>query len=283
MRVEYLGTLAYSEIGKERRAAEKRRLRRALNNLDDDIIGDLIGIKIEARMPVSVLSALDTVYSLRLQLAQVSGDSLESLYEILCRERQEQISKALTKKYAFAGTVNEKIEILERLESIEMFVHAAHSRFALDKSEELNGFSDLTYSQRLRLSWMFGMESVDYKEILATILPQVKDAFDIKTVTDLEMFGTEDCRRHVMELYSEMIEAALHNGDTPELGRLLNIGAHLSYDPQRRPILLGVADRATRVAGVTRPEMLVIPKAAEMYGQLDTVLGKYTDVNSLTT
>ncbi len=274
MQVEYLRTLACSEIGREHRAEEKRKLNKALKCLNDDLIGDIISVKIDAEMSVSTLYALETIFFLRLQLAQLADESNEPVYESLCRYRYEQISKALTKKYRNAATVNEKIEILERLEAIEMFINNEHSRLALEKSEELAGTPGLTYSQQLRLTWMFDMESADWKGTIDRLLPQVRDAFDLATITDIGMFGTEDQRQSIADIYTSQFDAALQAGDTAELGRLLSLAAYRTIAPQRREQLAALAAKAADIPGLSLPEKRVIPIAAEIYSQIYIFLGK---------
>ena len=243
--------------------------------MNDDLIGDIISVKIDAEMSVSTLYALETIFFLRLQLAQLANESNEPVYESLCRIRYEQISKTLTKKYRSAATVNEKIEILERLEAIEMFVNNEHSRLALEKSEELAGAPGLTYSQQLRLSWMFDMESANWKETIDRLLPQVSNAFDLATLADIEMFGTEEQRQRIMHLYTSRFDAALQTGDTAELGRLLSLAAYRTIAPQRREHLTVLAAKAADIPGLSLPERRVIHLAVEIYARIDTLTGKY--------
>ncbi len=274
MQVEYLRSLACSEIDRNHRAEEKRKLNKALKCLNDDLIGDIIGVKIDADMSVSTLYALETIFFLRLQLAQLSGESNEPVYESLCRYRYEEISKALTKKYRSAVTTNEKIEILERLEAIEVFINNEHSRLALDKSEELAGTPGLTHSQQLRLSRMFDMESDDWQGTIDRLLPQACDAFDLATLADIGMFGTEEQRQSIMSLYTSLFDAALQAGDTSELGRLLSLAAYRTIASQRREQLTALAAKAASIGSLSLPEKRVIPIAAEIYSRIDILLGK---------
>ncbi|MCM1142249.1 MAG: hypothetical protein NC453_27070, partial [Muribaculum sp.] len=80
--------------------------------LNDNIIGDIIPIKVDATMSVATLYAIETIFYLRLQLAQVAWDDNTPAFESLCRARFEQIANALEEKYPKAATLNEKIEIL---------------------------------------------------------------------------------------------------------------------------------------------------------------------------
>ena len=50
----------------------------------DEYIKDMVDIKIHSKMSVSTLYALETIFYLRLQLAQVSWDANEILYEDKC-------------------------------------------------------------------------------------------------------------------------------------------------------------------------------------------------------
>jgi len=92
----------------------------------DEYINGMIVIKINSKMSVSTLYALETIFFLRLQLAQVSWDANEALYEDICRDRFERISKALTEKYRNTKSINEKIEILERIEVISLNINNDH-------------------------------------------------------------------------------------------------------------------------------------------------------------
>lgn len=82
-----------------------------MNIINDDIIGDIIPLKIDACMSVATLSALEASFYLRLQLAQVSDYENVSFYE----DRFGNIAMPLFKKYTVIKTLNEKIEILEHL------------------------------------------------------------------------------------------------------------------------------------------------------------------------
>ena len=172
MQVEYLQTLVSSEFEKERKSAAKRKLIRDLKTLNDDIIGDIIPIGIDADMSVATLHALETIFYLRLQLAQVGWEDNESIYNGLCRDRFEQLAKALRKKYDTTSSINEKIEILERLASLGMTIDRDDFSFALDDAENLKGLSNLTYAQKLRLNWLPDINSENESEIVAKLLSE---------------------------------------------------------------------------------------------------------------
>lgn len=75
MMVEYLRSQIILEFAKQDRIRTQRKLARGLKTLNDNIIGDIISLKIiEDTMSVSTLFALETIFYLRLQLAQISDD-----------------------------------------------------------------------------------------------------------------------------------------------------------------------------------------------------------------
>ncbi len=100
----------------------------------DEYISDLIDIKINSKTSVSTLYALEMIFFLRLQLPQVSWDANETLYEEICRDCFEQISMALIEKYRNSKSINEKIEILERIEAISLDINHDHRLFALEEA-----------------------------------------------------------------------------------------------------------------------------------------------------
>jgi len=58
MQVEYLQALTASEFKKQRQLKAKRKLNRNQKTLNEDLIGDIIDIKIDTAMSVSTLYAL---------------------------------------------------------------------------------------------------------------------------------------------------------------------------------------------------------------------------------
>lgn len=281
LQVEYLHVLAYAEIKTERRTAENRKLNRAFKALDDEFIGDIIGIKIDSDMSVSTLYALETIFLLRLQLAEVSGDDKASTYRSLCRSRYGEISKVLTAKYPSATTINEKIEILERIQEIEMFLRNDYSEFALEEAQELAGQPGLTYSQQLRLSNIFNFGSDDFIADIDTLLAQAKDAFDMKTLLDIEQFGTDIQRRAVMGKYRQMFHNAITENDIAALARLLTAAAYTASNPQWRPLLASLAIRVVTAESLTLPERHITAIAAAIYSKINALTGKYYGVNDI--
>jgi len=275
MQVEYLQALIFSEFKKQRRLKAKRKLNRNLKTLNDEFIGDIIDIKINADMSVSTLYALETIFYLRLQLAQVSWEDNEPIYESLCRDRFEQLSKALTKKYATATSLNEKIEILERLEVISLTLHSDHSYFALEEASSLEDLPNLTYAQRLRLKWLPGIKCEDDSRIVAELFSQANDSFVMGTIAQIFDFITDEDRNAVIDRYIAMVDAAIASNDTAELGKLLALAAYWTSNPGVRQILSEIVTKAALLAGVSLPEKRVNAIAAEIYAKIDTITGKY--------
>ena len=77
MKVEYLRSLAITEFKKQQQLKANRKLAKDLKTLNDNIIGDFIDFKIDADMPLSDLRALESIFYLRLQLAQVGWEDNE--------------------------------------------------------------------------------------------------------------------------------------------------------------------------------------------------------------
>lgn len=282
MQVEYLSTLVYSEIRNGNRTYERQKLNRRIKTLEDNLIREFTSIRITADMPVSTLYAMETVFDLRLQLAQVSGEYNLSTYETLCRFKFEDIAKALTKKYRFSTTLNEKIEILERLEIIELQLNADHNLFVLEETQILSELSELTDFQRLRLDYMANMEPENWEALIDNLLPQAKDAFDIKTLLDIDIFGSESQRKSILDLYAEIFDQSLAMNDSGEIARLLTAASQSTRDPLRRDILCGIAQKAASLTSITMPEKQIIPVAAEIFDRMEAVTGMYDGAGPMT-
>lgn len=110
----------------------------------DEYINDIIDIEINSRMSVSTLYALETIYYLRFQLAQVSLEKSKAMIEALCRKRLKQLAEVFMEKYATADSVNMKIEILERIEVITLILTGRHSDFALEEASIIEDGPNLT-------------------------------------------------------------------------------------------------------------------------------------------
>ncbi len=172
-------------------------------------------------MSVSALYALEMIFFLRLQLAQVSWDANETMYEEICRDRFEQIPKTLIEKYRNSKSINEKIEILERIEVISLKFDNVHSLFALEEASIMEDLPNLTCAQKLRLKWLLNLIPDDDSKIVARLLPQTDSSFEMATLALISDFCTEEERAAIFDRYLEMFDTALSANDTAELGNLL--------------------------------------------------------------
>ncbi len=278
MQVEYFQALASSEFEKERKSAAKRKLARDLKTLNEDIIGDIIPIEIAADMSVATLHALETIFYLRLQLSQVGWDEKEPIYNGLCRDRFEQLAKTLRKKYDTAFSINEKIEILERLVSIDLTIDNQDLSFALDEAENLKELPNLTYAQKLRLDWLPDIGPENESQIVADLLPQADSSFELATLALIFDFITAEEREAVLDRYFDLFDTALTVGNVAELGKLLTLAAYWNIYPTIRSRILDAATKAQTVDGLSLPERCVNPMAAEIYTRIDNITGKYEGV-----
>lgn len=249
--------------------------------INDNLIGNILPLKIDSDMSISTLFALETIFYLRLQLAQVSGAKDEPVHEDLCRNRFEQIAKALAKKYTKIESLNEKIEILERLSVIGGEIHSHHEDFAIEEAYKLKDLPDLTYAQKLRLDWIPNINSENESEIVAKLLPDANTAFEIATLALISNFITAEEREAVLNLYFNLFDKALSANDTTELGNLLTLAAYWNSNPTLRPLLTAAANKAASIEVLSLPEKRVNLIAAEIYRQIDTITGKYEDFTEI--
>lgn len=299
MQGKYLQALIFTEFAKQRRLKANRKLAKSLKTLNDDLIGDIIPLKINADMSVSTLYALETIFYLRLQLAQVGWADNEPIYESLCRNRFEQIAKALTKKYKSAESLNEKIEILERLAAIGMTINSDHLYFALEEASRLlesastlNGphssilnptslVEPLALAQKLRLEWLPNINSVDDSKIVAQLLPQANDSFVMATIGLIIDYITDEERAAVLDRYIAMVDAVIASNDTAELGNLLALAGYWNSNPTVRKRLSEIITEAALLEGISLPEKRVNAIAAEIYSKIDTITGKYEVLDNI--
>lgn len=279
--VEYLRSQIISEFAKRERLRKKRLLSSRLKTLKDNIIGDIVPLKIDDTMSLSTLYALETIFYLRLTLAQISDDDNSSTYELLCLDRFERIANALEKKYLKAATLNEKIEIIERLSIIGGMIHSHHEDFAIEEADKLKDFPDLTYAQKLRLNWIPSITSEDESEVVAKLLPEANTSFEIATLSLIADFVTDKEREAVLNRYFDLFEIALKSGDLDELGKLLNVAAYWNSNPTIRHQLTEAVNRASSIEALSLPERCVNEIAATIYAQIDKITGKYDEVSDI--
>ncbi len=280
MQVEYQQGLIFTEFKRIHRASVKRKLARELKTLNDDLINDIIPVKIDSGMTVSTLHALETIFYLRLQLAQVGWEENEPIYNSLCRDRFEQLAKALRQKYVSASSLNDKIEILERLAAIGMTIDSDDFSYALEEAEKLKELPGLTYAQKLRLDWLTNINSENESQIVADLLPQTISSFELATLALITDFITDEEREAVINRYFDLFDAALSAGNIAELGKLLTLAAYWNSDPTIRPRLTAAATKAQAVAGLSLPERRILHLAAEIHTLIDEVTGKYNNISA---
>lgn len=286
MAVEYLRSQIITEFAKQKRLKNKQKLSRGLKSLNDNIIGDIIPLKIDDTMSVSTLFALETIFYLRLALAQISDVDNSSTYELLCQDRFEQIANALKRKYPKAATLNEKIEILERLSVIGGEIHSHHEDFAIEEADKLlnspslvvRAGERLTYAQKLRLSWIPSITSENKSEIVAKLLPEANTAFEMATLALISDYITAEEREAVLNRYFYLLDTALSTNNTAELGNLLALAAYWNSDPILRPRITEAANKVAPIKGLSLPEKQVNKIAATIYSQIDEITGKYDDL-----
>lgn len=291
MMVEYLRSQVISEFAKQCRLRAQRKLARSLKTLNDNIIGDIIPLKINADMSVSSLFALETIFNLRLQLAQISDDHNASIYESLCEDRFEKIATALTKKYPTVTTLNEKIEILERLYFLGSTLYSNHEDFATKEASKLRKLPSLTYAQQLRLDWILSDSSQSELEIADKILSCLSPAgkageewtsFEMATVAPITDFVTDSERESILNRYFTLLDAAIANGSSAEVGHLLTLSADWNRNPFLRSHLAEASNKAQPIEVLSLPEKRVNDIAAEIYSHIDHITGK-SDIDSIPT
>lgn len=234
----------------------------------DEYISDIIDIEINSRMSVSILYALETIFYLRLQLEHALTEKKDTIIEVLCRKRLEQLANALIEKYTTADSVSGKIEILERIEVITLILTNEHSDFALEEASMIVDKPNLTYAQELRLKWFPGITPEDEAEIVAELLPQTNSSFEMATLALISDFCNDKERASIIDRYIKMFNVALAANNTAELGCLLALAAYWNIFPSIRPKLTNAANHAVKIAGLSLPEKRVNAIAAAIYAQI---------------
>ncbi len=95
-------------------------------------------------------------------------------------------------------------------------------------------------------------------------------------------FCTEKERAAIFDRYIEMFDAARSANDTAELGNLLALAAYWNNAPSMRPTLTEAANKAASIESLSLPEKRVNQIAAEIYTKIDSLTGKYDELDSLT-
>lgn len=302
MMLEYLRSQIISEFAKQDRLRTQRKLARGLKTLNDNIIGDIIPLKINDEMNVSTLFALETIVYLRLQLAQISDDDNASIYELLCQDRFEKIANVLAKKYPVASTLNEKIEILERLSILGSTLHSSHEDFAIEEAAKLKSSTlmgrtgeELTYAQQLRLDWIPSINSENESEIVERILnaPSLAGragerltSFDMATIALITDYITDSEREAILNRHFTLLDAATAAGNTNEVRNLLTLSGYWNSNPFLRQRIKAYMEQIlipnfSSLIDMPIPERRVNAIAAEIYTSIDAITGKYDMIEEI--
>jgi len=139
----------------------------------------------------------------------------------------------------------------------------------------------LTYAQGLRLKWLPGLTPEDESKIVAELLPQTYGSFEMATLALISDFCTDKKRCAIFDRYLKMFDAALSANDTTELGNLLALAAYWNNYPSIRPKLTEAANKIASIEGIPLPEKRVNAVVAEINAPIDTLIGKYADVEEI--
>jgi len=232
-------------------------------------------------MSVSALYALETIFYLRLQLEQALSEEKDTMIEVLCRKRFEQLAKVFVEKYGITDSVNSKVEILERVEVITLILIGRHCYFALEDVSMIEDEPSLTYAQRLRLKWLPALTSEDYSKIVAELFSQTDSSFEMATLALISYFCTDKEHVTIFDRYLEIFDAALYDNNTAELGNLLALAAYWNNSPSIRSRLTEIDNKVVPIKVLFFPEKRVNHIAVEIYVQLDILTGKYSYVEEI--
>lgn len=245
----------------------------------DKIIGDFIDMEIGMELSLPTLYALEAIFFQRLQLAQVRWEANESMYEEICCDRFEQISKVLTMKYDMAESLDERIKILNHLENISVTLGHGNSEFVVNRRQELMNFDNLTFSQKYRLDNLLGFNYDNITEEIGHLLVVAESAFVMAILFGVDSLSTSTQYSAVMELYETMFNKAVAERNISEVANLLTTVAFCNSDPNRRQMIKELTDRlisgSSLAIELSLPVLRVNSIAAEVYSQIDKITGKY--------
>lgn len=140
---------------------------------------------------------------------------------------------------------------------------------------------DLTYAQELLLKWFPSLTLEDDSKIVAKLLPQTNNSFEMATLALITNFCTDEERAAIFNRYLELFEASILVNDTAELDNLLSLAAYWKNTPSIRPRLTEVANKAASIETLSLPEKRVTPIVAAIHFQIDTLSGKYAYVDEI--
>ena len=262
MYVEYLSELTKKEFVRINDAVAERQLRRQLKSLNEEIIPDFLNIRISSTMSVPTLRALNAIFTLRSWLSSESHDINDPTYANLQVQRMWQILKALKTKYRRTKTLNNKIEILSFINTLEEDLTCKDSDFAVKEASKLltkySGKSsdhDLTPFQSLRLQLITEARGSEFSELatesranlseLATsllnsipnssflipnspgssfLIPNLEEAvFELGSLTLIEHRVSPSLREAIFNRFTLLLEASIKVNNTAEISNLLTL------------------------------------------------------------
>lgn len=245
---------------------------------DDDFIANIDAVSEE--LTISTLFALEVIYSLRLQLANVSLNKDKAINELLCRDRLSQLLKIFKKKYATSKSINEKIEILERMEIISLNLYGEHSFFALEEASLIEDEVYLTNNQKLRLDWISAISLSEGSNLVTEILSKDNGSFEMGILAQVMDYFDRQERTLVINRYFELLDNAISAQVNMEIGKLLVIAAPWNKNPYMRSVMKKINDRTALITGLSVPEKCVNPIAADIYVRMESIMRRYDETNN---
>lgn len=245
---------------------------------------DDLPLDISDSMSLPTLYAIEAILFLRLQLAQLQQDDNVPAIEDLLISRYDAISRQLTRRYTTSDSLSEKIEILLHLRNIGSLIGSDAYGFACREADLLATLPSLTPLQRLRLSWFYDIDPTDCDKLVTRLLPQVRDPFDLETISLVMDYCTPRNRRAILDRYAEMFLSALstHRPSTIHyslftinslLSRLLVITPYWNISPSLRAWLKELTEKIQfLVTDSSSPiELRVNAIAATLYERMSAI------------
>lgn len=112
-------------------------------------------------------------------------------------------------------------------------------------------------------------------------MPNAHTAFDITTLSSIKDFGIEKEREAIFNRFAEILNRAIVNTDTAEIGILLNTCAYWNINPLYRKKLIGLLSKVSNLDGLSIAEKRLNPIAAEIYAKRNALTGKYEEVSGI--
>ena len=270
------------------------KLKNILEKANEEIIPDILPIKITSKMSVPTLRALEAIYTLRSWLASESHDINDPVYANLQVQRMWQISKALKAKYRQTKTLANRIEILSFIDTLEEDLTCKNSDFAVAEATKLahKYGSNLTPFQSLRFQFIFASEEIYNDNAVMELLPYANTAFELGSLTLIEHRVSPSLREAIFNRFTLLLETSIKANNTAEISNLLALFPYWNENPTHRQKIkelttnleekfAGTTARSGSVQGqrpcadFSLPVLRVNAIAAEIYSRLDTLTGKY--------